>query len=167
VKCPECGFDYDALASAEVPGELLRLTEEGAGLLEGNELTRRPSPDVWSALEYACHVRDLILVQRDRLVIAVAEDKPGFAPMYRDVRPDLTGYDEEDPALVATSLRMAAALFAQLFERLTLEQLSRKCLYNFPEPTEKDIAWVGVHTVHEAVHHTGDMRSVLESVNGQ
>jgi hypothetical protein len=43
-------------------------------------LRTRPEEGVWSALEYACHVRDVFLVQRDRLYTALVEDTPTFTP---------------------------------------------------------------------------------------
>jgi hypothetical protein len=44
----------------------------------------RPEPEVWSALEYACHVRDMLLVQRDRAVLVQVEDRQSVACMHRD-----------------------------------------------------------------------------------
>jgi hypothetical protein len=48
---------------------------------------RRPSADVWSALEYACHVRDVLLVMRERALQVLREPSPpAFTPMGRDMR---------------------------------------------------------------------------------
>lgn len=53
-------------------------------LCDASAPTRRPSPDRWSANEYAAHVRDVLLTIRDRLVIGLVEDNPRFKPVYRD-----------------------------------------------------------------------------------
>jgi hypothetical protein len=39
--------------------------------------------------------------------------------------------------------------------------LARPCIYNYPEPLERDVAWLGHHTLHEATHHLEDLRSAL------
>jgi hypothetical protein len=59
---------------------------------------------------------------------------------------------------------MAANLVAKLFEGLDSEQLARRCVYSYPEPTERDVAWLGHHTLHEATHHLEDLHSVLARV---
>jgi hypothetical protein len=124
----------------------------------------RPAPDVWSAIEYACHVRDVWLVQRDRAILALVEDTPSYPRMFRDERTDLAGYQREDVTDVASEVVMAANLMAKLFEGLASDQLARPCIYNYPEPTERDVAWLGRHTLHEATHHLDDLRSVLARV---
>jgi S-DNA-T family DNA segregation ATPase FtsK/SpoIIIE len=132
----------------------------------GEQIARvRPAPEVWSALEYTCHVRDVLLVQRDRVILALVEDSPSFPRMYRDERVVLAGYTEEVPEGVAGQLIVAADLAAKVFERLSDGQAQRPCIYNYPEPTERNVAWLGLHTVHEAEHHLGDVRWVLAQVN--
>jgi hypothetical protein len=37
------------------------------------------------------------------------------------------------------------------------EQLSRGCVYNYPTRVERDVLWMGRHTVHECVHHLLDI----------
>ena len=37
-------------------------------------------------------------------------------------------------------------------------QLSRWLVYNYPTPQERTLAWVAVHTLHEFVHHTNDIK---------
>ena len=129
------------------------------------DLRTRPAPDVWSAIEYSCHVRDVLLIQRDRVILALVERLPSFPRMYRDERVSLTGYQQEPLQDLLAELDVATNLFAKVFDRLSTEQMSRQCIYNFPEPTERDIAWLGRHTVHEATHHLGDIRAVLDKVS--
>jgi hypothetical protein len=127
-------------------------------------LRSRPQPDTWSALEYTCHVRDVLLVQRDRTVLAVVETNPGFARMSRDERVAVARYDAHPPPQVVGQLGMAAELCATVFEGLTPDQWCRPLIYNYPTPAPRDIAWLARNTVHEVEHHLGDIRSVIAAV---
>jgi S-DNA-T family DNA segregation ATPase FtsK/SpoIIIE len=166
----ECGFVYDAVEVASVPAALRAAAATIADLLCRPELAgslrRRPEPAVWSALEYAGHLRDVVLVQRDRVLLALVVDEPGFVPMYRDERVGLAHYNDDDPGQVARELVMAAGLFARLLARLDEAQLARPCRYNYPVPARVDLGWVARHTLHEAIHHLADVRRVLDEVAG-
>jgi S-DNA-T family DNA segregation ATPase FtsK/SpoIIIE len=166
----ECGFVTDAVDDAAVPDALRTAAATIADLLRRPELARavrlRPGPAVWSALEYTGHLRDVLLAQRDRALLALVVDTPTFVPMYRDERVGLARYNDDDPTVVAGELAVAADLFARLLERLDAAQLARRCIYNYPEPALRDIGWVGRHTLHEAIHHLGDLRRVLDLVAG-
>jgi hypothetical protein len=168
-ECVECGFIYDSCAVDTVAGTTRELSAAYGEALSEREaarlVRRRPEPSVWSALEYACHVRDVLLVQRDRALLALVEHNPSFHPMYRDQRVDLAGYDREDQAAVPGQLMMAADLFARVFEARSAEDLARPCIYHYPEPSQRDVAWLARHTMHEVVHHLGDVRSVLARVS--
>jgi hypothetical protein len=167
--CAECGFVYDAYAVDRVAPALRELSGAYGEALSDGEVARvvraRPEPSVWSALEYACHVRDVLLAQRERALLALVEHNPSFHPIYRDQRVELAGYDREDPVAVPGQLAVAADLFARVFEARSAEDLARPCVYNYPEPSRRDVAWLARHTVHEAVHHLGDVRAVLAAVS--
>ncbi len=124
----------------------------------------RPAPEVWSAQEYCCHVRDVLLIQRDRVLLALVEEVPSFSRMYRDERAALAGYRHESIAGAVQGLAVAADLLARIFDGLTPAQLGRRCVYNYPSAAVRDVAWLGRHSVHEAGHHLGDVRSVLARV---
>jgi hypothetical protein len=109
-------------------------------------------------------VRDVFLVQRDRLYTALVEDKPVMPPMYRDHRVTLARYNEQEPEEVAAQLGTAARLIAQAFSVLDPAQLNRLCIYNFPAPAERPLLWVGRHAVHEGEHHLRDIESVLTRI---
>src|SRR5262245_51597150 len=105
--CPECGFPLAALdvegpnagtplawhydeSQAAGAGERIRAhAAEVAALVRGTapaRLTARRAPTVWSGLEYACHVRDVLLVQRERVLATRRGDADGVTSMGRDER---------------------------------------------------------------------------------
>jgi hypothetical protein len=162
-RCGECGFDYDTLERAAVPAAFVSLGNEFRNELSATadeRLRRRPRPEVWSALEYACHVRDVFLWQRDRLYLALVEDKPSFVRMYRDERVALARYNQQDPRVIASQLVFASQLIAQAFADLEDPAWERRFVYNWPEAKERDVAWLAAHTFHEGRHHLRDFRSV-------
>jgi len=170
-RCDECGFVYDDHGPDMVGDELAALGPRYRSRLVGGEdagrrgrLTRRPEPSVWSALEYACHVRDVLLAQRERLLLALVEDQPGFAPIYREERVQLARYAAEDPDVVARELVVVSGLTARTFAGLATPAWERTCRYNFPEPAVHDLLWLGQHTLHEGEHHLIDIDRVLEQV---
>ncbi len=161
--CLECGFTYGALDRSELVVALHSTGPGLAGAIRGCDrglLTRRRGQQ-WSALEYVCHVRDVFLMQHDRLIVALVEDTPSFKPMYRDQRVAFDGYNEQDPDLVADQVAMATALFANDVARLTNEQWPRPLVYNFPAPSQRDVEWMAHHSLHEGVHHRIDVDRIL------
>jgi DinB superfamily len=173
--CQECGFDYDGLDEAEVVGALrgfgrryrAPLTRALPGESLDELLRTHPQPGVWSALEYACHVRDVFTVQRERVELALREDLPAFPSMRREERVVEERYNEQDPATVADALAANAEHLAATLADLTPAQWSRRGIYPHPQPNERELAWVGRHTVHEGRHHLLDIGRVLRSARGR
>jgi hypothetical protein len=161
--CAECGFEYRlneaTTAGAAIVGGVLEL----ASLVgdDRSDVRSRPEPGTWSPLEYACHVRDVLIVQRERVLMARREDGPSFDPMGRDERVDHDGYSEQDPADVARQLSDAARLFANVLARLDTADWDRTVMYNFPRLFERSLRWVAVHTLHEVRHHLLDVHRQL------
>lgn len=171
-RCDPCQFVYADVDATALPTRLAAFGTRYLALLLPPDrpatwsgvLRTRPAKGVWSALEYTCHVRDVFLVQRDRLYTALVEDTPTFAPMYRDHRVTLARYNAQDPAEVAEQLATAARLIAQAFGALDPTQFQRCCLYTFPAPAERSLLWVGQHVVHEGEHHLRDIEAGLAHV---
>lgn len=162
--CSECDFVYDLAQGPAVPALARSLADAYAELLRAEPavLRRRPAPEVWAPLEYACHMRDVLLVQRERLLAARRYDTPVAEPMGRDERVEHDGYAEQQPADVARQLRDAALLFAHSLDRLPAADWERTLIYTYPERTERSLRWLAVHTLHELRHHLLDMRRQLE-----
>ncbi len=160
-RCGECGFVYDEGEALTAGGAIRTGAAEVAELLRGDgDLTTRRSPGVWSPLEYGCHLRDVLLVQRERVLLARREERPSLVPMGRDVRVEHDGYADQGPADVARQLEDAALLFANVVGRLE-GNWDRTLIYNYPERTERSLRWVAVHTLHEVRHHLLDVQRLL------
>jgi DinB superfamily len=149
--CEPCRFVYADVAAQALPERLAsfgpryraRLLPLSRPAAWHTMVRTRPATDVWSALEYACHVRDVFLTLRDRLYTVLVEDNPVVAPMYREHRVILGRYNEQDPEEVADQLATAARLIAQAFAALDSAQLARLCVYPFPVRTERSVLWMG------------------------
>ncbi len=170
-RCDECQFEYDALGPDALPGALrslgnrfvMRIANERADSVLDLTIRTRPGPRIWSALEYCCHVRDVFLIQRERVYLALVEDRPSFARMYRDERATLDRYASREPNDVGRELKVAADMLAWAFQGLDEPQWQRRCIYNFPETGERTILWLGRHAVHEGEHHLRDVDAALRS----
>lgn len=166
--CAGCGFAWEAVGRDEIGPRAAGGAAAIAALLaaEPEQAVHRPTPDRWSALEYAAHVRDVLLTVRDRLVIGLVEDDPGFKPLYRDERIDLGLYRLDTPDAVAAELPPAAAMFARVFEAIDPGLLSRPVQYGWPSPASRTLLWMGQQVVHEVEHHLGDVQQDLERLSG-
>lgn len=159
-QCAECGLAYD---ESEAPEAAAAIRVGAATLAEllvsaSGPVAVRPAPSVWSPLEYGCHVRDVLLVQRERVLLARRSDRPAPEPMGRDERVEHDGYAGQETDAVARQLADAAHLFANVLDRLDAPSWGRTIVYNFPSPQERTLRWVAVHTVHEVTHHLADVR---------
>lgn len=162
-RCKECGFDYDLAQAPDAAAAIAAGATEFASMLTGGgvDVRTRRDPAVWSPQEYGCHLRDMLLVQRERVLAARRRYRPSFEPMGRDERVDHDGYAQQKPDAVASQLTMAAQLFAGVLDRLGPDDWDRGVVYNYPYQSERSLRWVAVHTVHEVRHHLLDARQQL------
>jgi len=172
-RCLECGFEYDSVTPASA-AELLR----GFGARYEKPLTRflpgedglallrtRPGPWTWSALEYACHVRDVFDIYDERVRRVLTEDRPALESMQRDERPARDRYNEQEPATVVADLGVNADRLAGSFAAVDEEAWDRIGLQ--PSAGERDLRWMAGNVVHEGNHHLLDVGRVLRTVRGK
>ncbi len=162
-RCEECGFEYDLSEAREAGQSIVAGVAEFSLHLRGRDvsLRARPQATTWSPLEYGCHLRDVLLVQRERVLAARRVDLPSFHAMGRDERAEHDGYAEQNPADVARQLTDAGQMFANVLDRLGPAEWDRRVMYNYPQRAERSLRWVAVHTVHEVSHHLLDVRRQL------
>lgn len=170
--CEECGFDYDALDPVGVPAAVRTFAKRYRMPLtrflrdeDGDALVRqRPSPEVWSALEYAAHVRDVFESYDRRIRGILAEDRPvleGFAP------DDLAAerrYNEDDPVAVADALAANAERLAGTVEAVPADGWNRVGLRR---DEERSVLLLARRAVHEGSHHLLDIGRGLRAVRDQ
>ena len=164
-RCEECGYGYDLSASATAADDIQAGVAELAALLTATsprKLAERTEPQRWSPLEYACHVRDVLLTQRERVLLARRTDIPSTVPMGRDERVTHEGYAEQKPVEVAEELTMAARLLANVLHRLDATDWELRLIYNWPERTERTLRWVAANALHDVRHHLMDVHRQLD-----
>lgn len=161
--CAKCGFVFQELPRSRLAAELRSHADRYAGPLREAEqagLARtRPEPATWSALEYTCHVRDVYRAQRERLALALAQDRPDFpaSKVPRDDRVLRGRYNEAEVGAVLAELAGAGATMAAALEALKPDQWERTGVYHRPDPEERTMDWLARKTLHEAVHHLMDV----------
>lgn len=156
-RCDDCGFDTRSIGPAEVAALLRANALAWAHILGADEveLARRPSPDVWSPLEYACHVRDVFRKFGERLALMLTEDDPGFANWDQDAAAVRDGYDKQDPATVAAELRAAAQKLATGFDAVAGEQWQRRG--HRSDGARFTVATLARYLAHDPIHHVHDV----------
>ena len=172
-RCDNCSFTYQAHDPRSVSAELRSLSrgyrsvlvDQWFGTDRTDVLIRRPAPGVWSPVEYGCHVRDVLLAQRERLFQALVEDEPSFVPIYREERAVLARYADESPEQVATEIAFAIGLAAGAFYGVTDDGWARTCIYNYPQPSARTLLWLAQHTLHECVHHLHDIERIVGTLH--
>lgn len=160
VRCPECGLDAASCARAAI-GEMIRASAtEWQEILasRGSDPRARPSPDTWSALEYACHVRDVLRLFDTRLVLMLTEDAPQYPEWDQDAAAVADRYGEQDPVTVARELRHAADVIAARFDQLSPGQWQRTGSRG--DGAHFTVESFARYLLHDDVHHLYDITGV-------
>lgn len=113
--CPECGLDLRTLPREELLPRLRDTVTAWEQALGGPEpgLRARPAPEVWSPLEYGCHVRDVYALFDERLRLMLTQDHPSYPNWDQDSTAESQRYDEQSPAQVRVELRAAGDALAE------------------------------------------------------
>jgi hypothetical protein len=166
-RCEECGFDWDGTDSVDViRAAAERYPRPLSRLLTGEDpdvvLRTRPEPRVWSALEYAGHVRDTLDFYCDRVERAVTEDRPQFGPLDHEALCEERRYNEEDAVRTAAGVTEAAVKLADYLDGLDDDQWDRVGLGT--DGDERTVRELARRAAHESHHHLLDIGRVLRAV---
>jgi hypothetical protein len=162
-RCEEgCAFVWDVIDPNEIGNRIRNGAADIAHLIAvGSATDVRLSQEVWSPLEYAGHVRDVLFNLRDRLVVALNEDNPLCKALFGTPRIELGLYRGDSSALVAQELQTAASLFARTWERIPEDLRSRTMVYGYPRLADRSLTWVAAQALHEVEHHLEDVKAGL------
>lgn len=158
--CPECGFSARSFPVEAVAATIRETAAAWVEILGGREeeVRRRPSPVVWSALEYGCHVRDVLRLYDKRLQLMLAEDDPLYANWDQDSTAVAERYGEQAPATVATEITEAAGALADRFAGVSAEQWQRTGRRS--DGASFTVDSFSRYFLHDVFHHLWDVRMV-------
>jgi hypothetical protein len=157
--CPECGLDTQSFPRTAVP-ELVLANARGwqAALGGPSDGRRRPSPDIWSALEYGCHVGDVHRLYLRRLDLMLTQDEPRYPNWDQNDTAIEDRYGEQDPAVVAAELDAAARAVAALFDSVSGDQWLRSGARS--DGARFTVESFARYYVHDPIHHLYDVTGV-------
>lgn len=157
-RCPACGYDAAATRAQDVAGRLrAQVPLWRSALAEpAAQVRRRPSPAVWSVLEYGCHVRDVCRVFDGRVTRMLSEDGPSFENWDQDATARADDYPAQDPAAVSTELADAAAALADRFEAVPPTAWDRPG--HRGDGSTFTVDSLSRYFLHDLVHHLHDIR---------
>jgi hypothetical protein len=154
-QCPECGFDTSVVSHTDVAGRIRADAGEWRRRLSAADVGVRPRPEVWSALEYGCHVVDAYRIFLGRLTLMLGQDAPAFANWDQDATAEASNYPAADLAEVIANLAAHGETLAAAFDRVTGEQWSRTGLRS--DGTTFTVETLGRYLVHDPYHHVWDV----------
>ncbi len=153
--CPDCAFDARLVVPRDIGAQLREIATQWEVVLTHPGVTQRPSPSVWSALEYACHVRDVFTIFDVRFERMLTEGAPTFANWDQDATAITDRYDIQDPLVVRGQLSVAAKQLAERFDSVSGAQWSRTG--NRSDGATFTIESFGRYLLHDPIHHLWDV----------
>jgi hypothetical protein len=170
--CGECGFAFDEFDPKSISESIAKTGKRlRAPLTRGLKdedllavLRTRPQPDEWSALEYACHVRDALEINVERVAATLTDDPPEFQAFGRDEAVEARRYNDQDPSTVVDDIDANAAAVAAVFAAVPDDAWQR---YWMRGEMKFTIDWMARNVQHEVDHHLLDIGRTLRHVRGR
>lgn len=158
--CPDCGFDPADHPRERFGVEIRRLAATYRTLLGHGRATERPAPEVWSALEYGCHVRDVFRRFGERRALMLNEDDPAVVNLDQDATAVEDRYWAQDPDKVAYDLAVAAGRLADDYDRIDGDQWARTGVRS--DGSRFTVESLGRYLLHDPIHHVHDIEQGYE-----
>ena len=164
--CPQCG-DHPASLPPDSLGPLaLERAEAWRDFLSraaADFLRTSPEFGVFSPIQYGAHVRDIVRVYTDRMVLGLEQDAP-TVPIFNPPQEEWERYnqldaDELGASIVAQAQRLAdltAEIAPENWRRIVVNDRGVYGVYSFT------VAGLACNAVHETHHHLLDATGTLE-----
>jgi hypothetical protein len=124
-------------------------------VLRRPDVAERPDEDTWSALEYACHVRDVFSLFDQRLNLMLDTDNARFENWDQDRTAVEKDYANADPAVVSAELTAEGQQIAESFAGVREADWGRKGLRS--NGSEFTVLTLAQYFLHDVVHHLHDV----------
>jgi hypothetical protein len=153
--CPECSFDASTTTPSTAPGTIESLLPRWRAVLRRPDVAERPDDNTWSALEYACHVRDVFSLFDQRLNLMLDSDDARFDNWDQDQTAIDKDYANADPAVVSAELTAEGKQAAGSFAAVRESEWGRKGLRS--NGSEFTVMTLSQYFLHDVVHHLHDV----------
>ena len=157
--CPECGLDAATLPRELLPARIRADSLAWLSVLAAPNVGVRPDDDTWSALEYACHVRDVDRVYAGRVSRMLSEDDPHYENWDQDATAVADRYRDSNPAEVAAELSAAGEALAALFAGVSGPGWQRTGRRS--DGASFTVDSIGRYYLHDIEHHLWDVTGSL------
>jgi len=129
-------------------------------LLADRSVRLRPTENVWSALEYGCHVRDVFRLYIERLEMMLTQDDPQYPNWDQDVTAVEEAYEQQDPDEVQNELTAAATELADAFDQVEGAGWERTGLRS--DGAHFTVETFARYLIHDPIHHVRDVERGYE-----
>ena len=153
--CAQCGFEAATVVRDRIPSTVRRNAADWQLVLIRPDVRRRPTPQVWSPLEYGCHVRDVLRVFDKRFELMLTEHDPRFANWDQDEAALRDRYSIQDPVIVAAELLQAAQSLASRLARVPGAGWSRPGRRS--NGSQFTVDSLARYMLHDLEHHLHDV----------
>ena len=155
-RCDECGFDASRTVCTDVADMLRGAAGRWHHVLTARpDVRTRPRADMWSPLEYGCHVRDVFRVYNGRVRRMLDEDGPHYLNWDQDQAAIDDDYPSQDPEAVAEEVVIDAGQLAALFDSVRGEQWQRTGYRS--DGAAFTIDTISRYFIHDILHHLVDV----------
>jgi hypothetical protein len=162
--CDACGFDGAMYTDAALVDALAALGPQWRRLLDdaGAQLRQRPAPEVWSALEYAAHSRDITALHVYGVEYALTHDDATIGDIDGDtlIADAAANYNDADADDVVVALaREANALAALAADNIDSWQRTLTV-----GSATNSVRRMLEHALHDSTHHLDDVARGLSEL---
>lgn len=163
LRCPECDFDAGSVRPQDVAERVHQELPLWREVLTGADPAVRPDAAIWSPLEYACHVRDVLGLYDRLLHLMLDEDDPQFDNWDQDETAVDQDYGKQEPRTVIAEIEAAGATLVSSLRAVADDQWERP-------GRRSDGAVFTLDTfvrymLHDIVHHGWDVRGGGEATD--
>jgi hypothetical protein len=153
--CPECSFDASTVTPSTVPGSIDSMLPRWRAVLRRPNAAERPDEQTWSALEYACHVRDVFSLFDQRLNLMLDSDDARFDNWDQDQTAVDKDYANADTAVVSAELTAEGKQAAESFAAVREAEWGRRGLRS--NGSEFTVLTLSQYFLHDVIHHLHDV----------
>jgi hypothetical protein len=164
--CPQCGDQPSALpveALGPLAVERAAAWREFLEQADEDDLREIPEPGVFSPLQYAAHVRDILRVYTDRMLLGLEQDAP-TVPIFQPPQEVWEEYNRSDVSELAADLETQARRLDETgagmeptsWSRIVVNDRGVYGVYTFT------LAGLACNAVHETHHHLLDAQGTLD-----